>query len=68
MKFTTWLDAEVGRLKNIADSFKITPSAVSQWRTNGIPPDRMKAVRDLTGGDVTLDEMIPDPTAEKAVA
>lgn len=70
MKFNTWLDAEVGRLKNIADAFQITPSAVSQWRANGIPPDRMRAVHDLTGGDVSFEEMIPEANhvADKAAA
>lgn len=45
----------------MAEHFGLTQSAVSQWRTNGVPPARMKAVRDFTGGAVTLDEMLPDP-------
>jgi len=60
MKLTTWLDADRGRLTALAAHFGLTQSAVSQWRTNGVPPARMKAVRDFTASDVTLDEMLPD--------
>lgn len=62
MKLTTWLDADRGRLTAMASHFGLTQSAVSQWRANGIPPGRMKAVRDFTGNEVTLDEMLPDAT------
>lgn len=61
MKLSTWLDAERGRLTALADHFFLTQSAVSQWRGNGVPSARMKAVRDFTGGAVSLDEMLPDP-------
>ena len=60
MKFTTWLDSDRGRLTALAAHFGLTQSSVSQWRTNGVPPARMKAVRDFTGSEVTLDEMLPD--------
>lgn len=62
MDFSTWLDAESGRLTALAQHFRLTQSAVSQWRTNGVPLNRMKAVRDFTDGAVSLDEMVPDPT------
>lgn len=62
MKLTTWLDADRGRLKALATHFGLTQSAVSQWRKNGVPPSRMKAVRDFTNCEVTLDEMLPDAT------
>lgn len=64
MNLTQWLDADGGRgrLTALAEHFGLTQSAVSQWRTNGVPPARMKAVRDFTGGAVTLDEMLPEPT------
>jgi DNA-binding transcriptional regulator YdaS (Cro superfamily) len=63
MDFISWLDAEEGRgrLTALASHFGLTQSAVSQWRVNGVPPGRMKAVRDFTGGVVTLEEMLPDP-------
>lgn len=44
----------------MAQHFGLSQSAVSQWRSNGVPPARMKAVRDFTGGEVTLDDMLPD--------
>lgn len=60
MNFPTWLDADRGRLTAVAMHFGLSQSAVSQWRTKGVPPARMKAVRDFTGGAVSLDEMLPD--------
>lgn len=61
MDFPTWLDAERGRLTAVARRFGKSQSAVSQWRTNGVPPRLMRAVHELTRGDVTLEEMLPDP-------
>lgn len=61
MKLSSWLDGDRGRLTALAAHFRLTPSAVSQWRTNGVPPARMKAVRDFTDGEVTLDDMLPGP-------
>ncbi len=61
MDFPSWLDGDRGRLTALAAHFGLTQSAVSQWRTNGVPPARMKAVRDFSGGAVTLDDMLPDP-------
>lgn len=59
MDISTWLDADRGRLTALAAHFGLTQSAVSQWRANGVPPARMKAVREFTGGAVTLDDMLP---------
>lgn len=68
MNLNQWLDGEVGRSARLAELFGVTAAAVTQWRTNGVPTGRMKAVRDFTGGEVTLDEMIPEstPTTEGA--
>jgi len=68
MKLTTWLDSDRGRLTALAAHFGLTQSAVSQWRTNGVPPARMKAVRDFTANEVTLDEMLPDAGGLAAAA
>ena len=70
MNLPNWLDADRGRLTALASHFGLTQSAVSQWRANGVPPQRMKAVREFTGGLVTLDEMLPDsaPADEPAKA
>lgn len=61
MNLNEWLDKEVGRTRNLAAHLKRSASAVSQWRTNGVPIDLMKSVRDFTDGEVTLEEMIPEP-------
>jgi hypothetical protein len=61
MKLTDWLDADRGRLTAMAAHFDLTQSAVSQWRDNGVPRARMKAVREFTGGEVPLDDMLPEP-------
>lgn len=66
MRFPTWLDEEPGRLTKMAAHFDVSPSAISQWRANGVPPARMKAVRDFTENLVTLEEMLPDPPRRKA--
>src|SRR5260221_3865559 len=49
MDLIEWLGAEKGRGVAMAAHFKRTPAAVSQWKTNGVPVDLMKAVRDFTG-------------------
>lgn len=59
MTLSDWLDAESGRVTRTAAHFGLTPSAVTQWRTNGVPVERMSAIRELTGGAVTLEDMIP---------
>jgi len=66
MDFITWLDKEDGRAAAIASHFGLTRSAVSQWRSNGVPVSKMKAIRDFTQGEVTLEEMVPESTAKAA--
>lgn len=61
MNITDWLEAEKGRSAALAAHFGKTPSAVSQWKTNGVPLSLMKAVREFTGGQVTLEEMVAEP-------
>jgi DNA-binding transcriptional regulator YdaS (Cro superfamily) len=60
MHINDWLEAEVGRSRALADHIGVTKAAVSQWKTNGIPLAHMKRVREYTGGQVTLEEMVPD--------
>ena len=50
----------------MADHFGVNKTAVFGWKVNGVPPDRMKAVRDFTAGVVTLEELVPDPVQEAA--
>lgn len=65
MTFTEWIEAERGRLTQVAERFGITKSAVSQWQANGVPIDRIIDVRDLTGGAVSVEEML-QPRADAA--
>lgn len=67
MKLNEWLDKEIGRASKMSLHFGRTASAVSQWRTNGVPVDLIKSVRDFTNGEVTLEELLPSPQ-EKAAA
>ena len=64
MDLPTWLDAERGRASRLAAHFNVTLSSISQWRTNGVPVERMKDVRDFTDGEVRLEDMVPDSTEE----
>lgn len=61
MMLNEWLAAEKGRSAALAAHFGVSPAAVSQWKSNGVPLAHMKAVRDFTGGAVTLEEMVPEP-------
>ena len=66
MNLSTWLEAEKGRSVALATHLGVTRSAVSQWKTNGVPVNHMKAVRDFTRKAVTLDEMVPAAEVVKA--
>ena len=66
MNLTNWLETEKGRSAALAAHFGVSPAAVSQWKTNGVPVGNMKAVRDFTCSAVTLDEMVPEPELTKA--
>jgi DNA-binding transcriptional regulator YdaS (Cro superfamily) len=66
MTFGDWIRAAQGRASAASAHFGISLSAISQWTTNGVPVSRMRAVREFTGGEVTLEDMVPDgkPTEE----
>jgi hypothetical protein len=68
MTFSDWLDAEPGRLALVAQHFEITMSAVTQWRTSGVPVGRMLEVRALSDGKVTLEVMVAQSSAAKVAA
>ena len=59
MNLKTWLDNEMGRNARMAKHFGLTPGAISQWRSNGVPLARIKAVRAFTQGQVSLEDMLP---------
>ena len=60
MKLSSWLDEKRGRRKAMACFFGVTKGAVTHWAAHGVPPARMKSVRDYTQGEVTLEEMLPE--------
>lgn len=67
MTFGEWINAVPGRTTAAAVRFVVSVSAISQWAANGVPVRRMKAVRDFTGGEVTLEDMVPTtPQPEEA--
>jgi DNA-binding transcriptional regulator YdaS (Cro superfamily) len=59
MDLKTWLEAQTGRSSALAEHFGLTRAAISQWKTNGVPLRHMKAVREFTGDEVGLEEMVP---------
>jgi DNA-binding transcriptional regulator YdaS (Cro superfamily) len=68
MDLKQWLEAERGRATAMADHFGVNKTAVFGWKVNGVPPDRMKAVRDFSAGAITLEEMVPDSAPAKVAA
>ena len=68
MKFTEWLDAEEGRNALVAEHFDVWPSAVTHWRTKGIPKKYMIAVRKLTRNKVTLAEMLDESHGDESLS
>lgn len=68
MNLSVWLEEEKGRSAALATHFGVSRSAVSQWKSNGVPLDIMKAVRDFSGGNVTLEEMVPGSEHAEAKA
>jgi hypothetical protein len=61
MTLSEWLSQESGRMTAMAERFGVNKTAVWGWKVHGVPTARMKAVRDFTGGAVTLEDMVPDP-------
>ncbi len=60
MQLTEWLESEKGRSLALSKFIGVTRSAVSQWKTNGVPLDHMRTVSKFTGGAVTLEDMVPE--------
>ena len=68
MTLAQWLSEESGRTSAMALRFGITLSAVSQWRDNGVPVDRMADVSQITGGAVTIEDMVRERATRKVAA
>lgn len=62
MNLKTWLEAERGRSKALADLLDVSPGRITQMADDGVPPKFMLAVRDFTSGQVTLESLVEDRT------
>lgn len=66
MDLTSWLEAKPGRSAAVAAHFNVSRAAVSHWKRVGVPLAHMKGLRDFSAGEVTLEEMVPEPTTGPA--
>ena len=66
LKLKTWLDAERGRATALASHLNLTLSRISQFADEGVPPKYMLAVRDFTGGQITLESLVQQRTPAKS--
>lgn len=57
MQLGQWIDLEHGRGAALGRHLGITRAAVWHWTRHGVPREHMLAVRDFTGGAVTLEDM-----------
>lgn len=60
MDLHTWLDApeNAGKAAWLADQLDRSKAAVSLWREAGVPLEHMPRIQELTGGAVTIDDMV----------
>ena len=68
MNLKSWLDAERGRHKALAERLEVSPGRITQMADDGVPPKFMLAVRDFTQGEVTLESLVGDRTPEPSRA
>ena len=57
MNLKKWLEAERGRHAALAAHLSLSPGRITQLADDGVPMKYLIAVRDFTGGAVTLEEM-----------
>lgn len=62
MNLKDWLEAETGRHKALTEALGLTAGRITQMAQSGVPAKHMLAVRDFTGGAVTLEEMVEERT------
>lgn len=63
MTFDQWLDEEKGRATMLSKHFGVRLQAVWEWRTNGVPRDKILAVHELTRRRVSLRALLSVPAA-----
>lgn len=49
-----------GGLSALALKLKVTPQVINNWRTRGVPPDRVLALEAATDGQITRYALRPD--------
>lgn len=50
----------LGSQRVLADKIGVTPGAVSQWKTTGVPVEHCPRIERLTAGTVRCEEMRPE--------
>lgn len=62
MRLKDWLTAEVGRAARLSEHLGFKNGSMVSQMANGIvdvPVKHYRAIRDFTGGEVTLDDLLP---------
>jgi hypothetical protein len=69
MELHQWLDQpeNAGKAAWLADQLARSKTAVSLWRTEGVPMPLMQRVSDLTDGAVTIEAMLMHALACKTI-
>lgn len=57
----TWLSQERGRAKALAACLGVSKARMSQIARGEVPREHLLAVRDFTGGEVSLEAMLQRP-------
>lgn len=63
-KLLRWLDAESGRHAGLAAHLGLSKGRISQISRNGVPKRYLIAVREFTGGELSLDDLLEPPLGE----
>ncbi len=65
MELKPWLDEERGRYGALAQHLGVSVGRISQIAVSGVPVKYMQAVRDFSGGAVSVEEMVEERTPSK---
>ncbi len=55
--FNEWVESIPGRQKMLADFFECSESAITQWKTNGVPRHRWRDVSRISG--IKIRDLMP---------